>query len=66
MDLLTAKQAIEKWGISARRVTRLCEEGRIEGAAKIAGVWLMPADASKPSDARIKSGNYIKKKDKNV
>lgn len=61
MDLLTAKQASEKWGISTRRVTRLCEEGRIEGATKIAGAWLMPGDARKPPDARIKSGKYIKK-----
>jgi predicted site-specific integrase-resolvase len=66
MNLLTAKQASEKWGISTRRVTRLCEEGRIKGAAKIAGAWLMPADARKPSDARIKSGQYIKKKNKNA
>ena len=34
MDLLTAKQASEKWGISTRRVTRLCEEGSMDTTGK--------------------------------
>ena len=58
MDILTIKEASLIWGISVRRITVLCNEGRIVGAKKIAGVWLLPKDAEKPTDARIKSGKY--------
>ena len=58
MDILTIKEASLMWGISVRRITVLCNEGRIVGAKKIAGVWLLPKDAEKPADARIKSGKY--------
>ena len=58
MDILTIKEASLMWGISVRRITVLCNVGRIEGAKKIAGAWLLPKDAKKPRDARIKSGKY--------
>ena len=58
MDILTIKEASLMWGISVRRITVLCNEGRIVGAKKIAGVWLLPKDTDKPKDARIKSGKY--------
>ncbi len=58
MDILTIKEASLMWGISVRRITVLCNEGRIAGAKKIAGVWLLPKDAEKPIDARIKSEKY--------
>ena len=58
MDILTIKEASLMWGISVRRITVLCNEGRIIGAKKIAGAWLLPIDAEKPADARIKSGKY--------
>ena len=64
MEFLTAKQAAELWGISQRRVSILCEQGRIEGVKKAGPAWLIPPDAVKPADARIKSGKYIKKADK--
>lgn len=63
MDFLTTKQASILWNITQRRITKLCEENRIKGAVKTAGVWLMPADTEKPKDARIKSGKYIKNKE---
>lgn len=62
MDYLTVKQVSEKWNISTRRISKLCEDGRIDGASKIAGVWLLPKMVDKPVDARIKSGKYIKGK----
>lgn len=58
MDILTIKEASSMWGISVRRIAVLCNEGRIEGAKKIAGAWLLPKDAEKPADARVKSGKY--------
>ena len=58
MDILTIREASLMWGISVRRIAVLCNEGRIVGAKKIAGAWLLPKDAEKPKDARIKSGKY--------
>lgn len=64
MEYLSIAQTAEKWGLSKRRVQVLCTEGRIPGVMRIGTVWAVPADAKKPKDARIKSGKYIKKKDK--
>ena len=58
MNILTIKQASLEWGISERRITFLCSQGRISGAEKIAGAWLLPKDAKKPADARVTSGKY--------
>ena len=60
MEVLTTKQASELWSISRRRITKLCEEGRIKNATKVGGIWIMPIDTEKPTDARIKSGKYRK------
>ena len=60
MDFMTIKQASEKWGICTRRVQTLCTEGRIKGAERLGCQWVIPIDAEKPKDARIKSGKYIK------
>lgn len=59
---MTIKEASGKWGIGLRRINTLCNEGRIDGASKIANVWVIPVDAEKPRDERIKSGRYIKSK----
>ena len=52
MDFITTKQAAVLWNISQRRVSLLCEQGRIPGAQKAGIVWLIPPDAKKPDDAR--------------
>lgn len=62
MEYLSISQMAEKWGVSNRRIQRLCLEGRIDGAKKISNIWLLPEDAKKPKDERIKSGKYIKNK----
>ena len=62
MKYISASEAASKWGLSSRRVGLLCNEGRIEGAQKAGATWIIPEDAKKPSDARIKSGKYIKSK----
>ena len=61
MKYLSVTQTAEKWGISQRRIQTLCNEERIEGAVRIGHSWAIPEDAPKPTDARIKSGKYIKK-----
>lgn len=62
MKYISASEAAAKWGLSSRRVGLLCNEGRIDGAQKAGSVWIIPEDAEKPGDARIKSGKYIKKR----
>lgn len=59
MEILTIKEASLAWGISVRRISGLCSEGKIVGAKKVSGVWILPKDAEKPADGRIKSGKYI-------
>ena len=61
MKYLSTFEAAEKWGISHRRVNVLCNEGRITGAQRAGSRLIIPADAEKPADARIRSGKYIKK-----
>jgi hypothetical protein len=61
MKYLSTFEAAEKWGISHRRVSVLCNEGRITGAQRAGSRWIIPENAEKPSDARIRSGKYIKK-----
>ena len=58
----TVKEAAMLWGITERRVTVLCKEGRIEGAYKKGRSWVIPMDAEKPADSRIKTGAYRKSK----
>lgn len=54
MEYMTLKEASEKWGVTPRRVNYYCAGGRIPGAIKMAGVWLIPKDAEKPVDGRTK------------
>lgn len=63
MEFLSIRQTAEKWGISIRRIQTLCSENRIPGAQKVGYSWIIPMDAEKPKDERIKSGKYIKDKD---
>lgn len=60
MEYLSVRQTAEKWELSTRRIQVLCNGGRIPGAIKIGYAWVVPSNAEKPSDARIKSGRYIK------
>ena len=59
-EKMSTTEAAKKWEMSGRRVSFLCLNGRIPGAEYVGGSWIMPADAVKPADARIKSGKYIK------
>ena len=56
MDYMTLKETSEKWGVSVRQINYYCAGGRILGAVKMAGVWLLPKDAEKPVDMRTKQG----------
>ena len=41
-------------GRDPRRVNYYCAAGRIPGAVKMAGVWLIPREAQKSLDKRYK------------
>ena len=55
---MSIKEAAEKWKVSTRRVQVLCAERRITGAARLGRTWAIPANAEKPADKRVRSGNY--------
>ena len=39
MNYISVKAASEKWGISERRIQKLCEENRIDGTEKFGRAW---------------------------
>lgn len=55
MEYMSCPEAAMKWGISERRVQRLCEDNRIPGVSKLGNMWLIPKDAQKPADRRFKN-----------
>lgn len=59
MGYLTAKQFSLKWGISERRIIKLCKEQRINGAIKNGMVWEIPEETLKPSDKRSNIYKYV-------
>jgi len=57
MEYISTVETAKKWGISPRRVAILCAKNRITGVAKIGKTWLIPKEAGKPKDGRIKKQN---------
>lgn len=55
-DYIKVSEAAKKWGISTRRVRILCAEGRIAGVMRKGNLYMIPADATQPQDAR----RYVK------
>ena len=58
--LMTIKDASNLWGISVRRISSLCNDGRIDGAVQKGRKWYIPANTPKPADLRVKTGAYQK------
>ena len=54
-EWLNIQDAAAQWGISRSLLARLCRDGRIAGAHKIKGAWMIPEDAEYPADERRKS-----------
>lgn len=53
MNYLSVADISKLWGISKRRVAVLCANGRLDGAIKLSGRWLIPENCRKPPDKRI-------------
>ena len=52
MSYRSARETAAAWGVSDRQIQRLLHDGRISGAQKFGGSWMIPADAKKPGDLR--------------
>jgi len=59
MDYISVQDAVKKWGISERRIQKLCEENRIPGVVRFSRMWLIPKDAEKPVDGRKKENKKV-------
>ncbi|AGL00965.1 hypothetical protein Desgi_1477 [Desulfoscipio gibsoniae DSM 7213] len=52
MDYITAREDVDRWGITRRRVHILCVQDRIEGAQRLGNMWAILKNAEKPVDRR--------------
>ncbi len=52
MEYISVKDAAEKWGTTVRSVQKYCTDGRVDGAVKVSGIWVVPENAEKPADMR--------------
>lgn len=50
MEYMTTKEMSTKWGISSRRISKLCNEGRVDGAILKGNLWLIPNTSKKPDE----------------
>lgn len=57
-DFMTVQEAAIRWGITERQVQILCKNERIDGVSRVGRNWIIPIEAEKPKDGRIKSGRY--------
>lgn len=55
---MTLIEAGEKWNVTPRLLNTYCLNGRIKGAERVGRAWVIPENANKPSDLRIKTGAY--------
>lgn len=61
IQYMSAREAAEKWNISQRRVSILCAESRIPDVAMLGNMWIIPRNAKKPVDARMKRNAVTEK-----
>lgn len=60
--IIRARDAAVGWGLTERRITGLCREGKIPGAVKQDGCWYVPENAVRPPDGRLRTGIYKEKR----
>ena len=58
------KEAAKLWNIGERQVSHLCKIGKVNGALKQGRSWMIPVDAEKPADQRIKTGAYTERQNR--
>lgn len=52
-EYVSVKEIAERWDIGVGRVSSLCKLGKLEGAIKSNGKWLIPNDVKRPIDKRV-------------
>ncbi len=55
MDYINIKTAALQWGITERRVQEMCKNGDIQGVTRLGRAWMIPKNAEKPIDRRVKN-----------
>jgi hypothetical protein len=55
---MTLVEASKKWDITPRMLNTYCLNGRIEGAERAGRIWMIPENAERPTDLRVKTGYY--------
>lgn len=53
-DYITVKDMVLKWGISERRIQKLCGEDRIPDVVQLGHSWIIPQSAQKSEDMQRK------------
>ena len=61
-NMIRAKDAAVRWGLTEQRITDMCRRGKIPGAVKQGGLWHVPEEAVRPSDGRLRTGAYTGKR----
>lgn len=49
MDIMSVKEASERWNLSERWIQKLCEEGRIKGVQRFGRFWNDSQGGTKPT-----------------
>jgi hypothetical protein len=52
LEFSTVEEKAKEWNVSTRAVQILCSKGKIVGATKRAGIWIIPKESQKPADGR--------------
>ena len=52
-EMMSAREAAEKWGITQRRINQLCNSGDIEGAVREGRLWKIPFSTPRPESLRV-------------
>ena len=55
MKYITVKEAATEWDIAERTVRKYCDQGRIEGAIHAGSLWVIPMDATCPTNVDNRS-----------
>lgn len=53
-EYMTVQEAAKIWEVSERQVQKLCKANRIEGVVHLSRVWLIPKEAKKTVNGRLK------------
>lgn len=54
LEYVSVKEKAEEWKVSERQVQYYCRQLQIDGVVKQSGVWLVPKNAQKPYDKKLK------------